>query len=338
MTKLVTQKRLAKILRREAERRRAAELPYAPTEIYIDPCNACDLRCTFCPQSSWGERRRGLMPFELYERVIEQAVELRPQRINLFCYGEALLHKEIGRMIRHAADRGLWVRIHTNAKTLDRDKARMLIESGLSEIRFSFDTADKALYNRLRVRSDFDTVLGNIHAFIDLKKEMGASQPLVFLQEMIPFREGQPPENTEPYRQLFAGRDVIFNARYMHNFAGGSIEHEFAGLKAEGHSPCRELYRRLVVTFDGKVHACCLDAEGHNIIGDLSQGDTIASAWNSPAMQNLRRLTGAGQVAGLLPCQDCDQLRRTRKEVRGAKKLLGTVVWNAVRLFSGKAP
>jgi hypothetical protein len=55
-------------------------------------------------------------------------------------------------------------------------------------------------------------------------------------------------------------------------------------------------------------------------------------------MQNLRQLTGAGQVAGLLPCQDCDQLRRTRKEVRGAKKLLGTVVWNAVRLFSSKAP
>lgn len=123
MTTLVTQKRVAKILRREAERRHAAELPYAPTEIYIDPCNACDLRCTFCPQSSWGERRRGLMPFELYERAIAQAVELRPQRINLFCYGEALLHKEIGRMIRHAADRGLWVRIHTNAKTTFQPKA-----------------------------------------------------------------------------------------------------------------------------------------------------------------------------------------------------------------------
>lgn len=336
MGRLITHKVIARFLRREAERRHAIIVPCAPAEIYIDPSNACDLRCTFCPQSNWGKRRRGLMPFELYARAIDQAAELKPRRVNLFCYGEALLHKEIGRMIRHAVERGLWVRIHTNAKSLDSNKARMLLESGLSEIRFSFDTADRELYNRLRVRSDFDIVLSNILSFIDLKKELGYSHPLIHLQEMVPFEEGKEPQNTTEYQKLFADKDVIFDARYMHNFAGSSAESQFVGLRVQGKSVCRELYRRLVVTFDGKIHACCLDAEGHNIIGDLAKGDSIESAWNSPAMQKLRHLTGTGQVQNLLPCKDCDQLQRTRRAMPLGRKILGSIAWTTVRFFSGR--
>ncbi|HEC17291.1 MAG TPA: radical SAM protein [Sedimenticola sp.] len=331
--RLITQRKLAGILRREAERRGAGFLPFAPSEIYIDPCNACDLRCTFCPQSNWGGRRRGLMSRELFELAIEQAVELRPQRVNLFCYGESLLHKDIAEMVRHAAGRGLWVRIHTNARSLDADKARRLIESGLSEIRFSFDTPDRELYNRLRVGGDFDAVLANIRGFIRIKQELGAVLPRVYLQEMIPFEAGKKARNSEAYRRLFEGRDVIFSARYMHNFAGASQEAGFAGLQAVGESPCREIYRRLVVTFDGKIHACCLDAEGHNIIGDLSRGDTIASAWNGGAMRDLRRRTSTHKLEGLDPCQHCDELRRNRRPVKLSRRLVGGLAWYAVKPF-----
>ncbi len=233
-------------------------------------------------------------------------------------------------MVRIATDKGLWVRIHTNAKTLDAEKAKKLIESGLSEIRFSFDTADKETYNKLRVRSDFDTVLENIHQFIRIKKEMGAENPVVNLQEMIPFSPGKVPENTEAYKNLFKGCDVIFRARYMHNFAGASAEKEFAALETSGSSPCRQIYKRLVVTFDGKVHACCLDAEGHNIIGDISKGDTIASAWNSEAMQNLRHLTNTRQIAGLKPCENCDQLYQNRKPMGKKKKFIASLIWKFV--------
>ena len=324
---LVTNHATRRRLTREAMRRGATVLPYSPHVIYVDPSNVCDLRCTFCPQSRWGQRKRGLMSYELFQRILDEVVELKPHRLYLFCYGEALLHKRIFDMIRNATDRGLWVRIHTNAKSLDETKAKQLLESGLTELRFSFDTADRELYNRLRVRSDFDLVVGNIRRFLRLKQEEGREFPAVHVQEIVPFVPHKLPQNTDAYRELFKGHAVTFDARYMHNFAGGSSESDFEVVESEGQSQCQQIYTRIVVTFDGKMHACCLDAEGHNIIGDLMAEDTIASAWNGPAMQHLRQLTNERQLAGLKPCENCDILRADQTRSSFAKTLIGRLYW-----------
>ena len=155
--KLVTNNSLRGALYRHAVRRQAVRLPYSPFTIYIDPCNACNLRCTFCPQSDWGSRQRGQMDFSLFQKVISEVIELKPSRLFLFCFGEATMNKKLPRMIRLASDAGLRVRIHTNAFAMDEELARSLIDSGLSECVFSFDTPDAELYNRLRSGSDFKT-------------------------------------------------------------------------------------------------------------------------------------------------------------------------------------
>lgn len=325
---LYTNKKARRFLYKEAMHRRAEVVPYSPFEIYIDPCNACDLRCTFCPQSSWGERARGVMEWEFYERVLAEVVELRPRMVNLFCYGESLLHKRIFDMIAKAVGAGLGVRIHTNAKSLDEEKAAQLLESRLTELHFSFDTAVREDYNRMRVRSDFDLVIGNIRRFLQMKEDGGYTSPRVYMQELVPYDPDVPLANSDDYRDLVKGFDVQFTARHMHNFAGGSKEEEFAHRRDEGHSQCNQLYSRIVVTFDGKVHACCLDAEGYNIVGDLSAGDTLAQAWNSRRMQRLRRLTNEGKVEGVKPCDDCDFLRRSPdKTPHLHERLIAKALW-----------
>lgn len=308
----------------------ATVLPYSPQEIYIDPSNACDLRCTFCPQSNWGQRQRGQMLYDLFERLLIEVVQLNPSRLNLFCYGESLLHKRLPEMIRAAVDRGVWVRLHTNAKTLDETKAKALLEAGLSELHFSFDTADKVLYNQLRVRSDFDLVYGNIRRFLHLKQSAGYSHPLVFAQEMFPYNSRKKPKTSKSYRELFDGFDIHFSPRYMHNFAGSSAESNFPGMEPEGESQCPELYRRIVINFDGQVHACCLDAEGHNIVGDVAKGETIASVWNNLAMQRLRQLTNERVLDGLRPCDTCDIIRRKKRSLPPLhKRWFEDFLWHA---------
>ena len=73
---LVTSNALRGLLYREAVRRRASRLPYGPFTVYLDPCNACDLRCTFCPQSNWGHRSRGQMSWEMFTRAIDEIIDL----------------------------------------------------------------------------------------------------------------------------------------------------------------------------------------------------------------------------------------------------------------------
>ncbi len=180
----------------------------------------------------------------------------------------------------------------------------------------------------MRVGSDFDVVVANIHGFLEMKKAEGLSHPDVYVQELIPYQADVAAENSPEYRALFEGYDVTFDARFMHNFAGTSNEDNFAVREAEGESQCTQIYSRIVVTWDGKVHACCLDAFGDNIVGDLSQGDTIASSWNSEAMQRVRRLTNERKLEGLTPCDTCDVIRRKPKAERtGVKRLLAEAMW-----------
>lgn len=328
--KLVTNHRISRKLRYAAMAHKVEILPYAPLVIFIDPCNLCDLCCSFCPQSQWGKRERGFMSYQLFTEALNQAIELKPQRINLFCFGEPFLNKDIFRMIRYATERNQWIRMHCNAKSLDEDKARQLLKSGLSELRFSFDTPNKELYNKMRIGGDYDSTLENIIRFLTLQKEGGYRYPLVHLQEIVPFVPDQKPKNSRAYCGLFKGFDVNFQARYMHNFADVQIKSEFSQLKkqAGGKSPCQQIYSRIVIAFDGKIHACCLDSEGHNIIGDLTKGDTIASAWNGPEMQRIRRLTNQRALKGLKPCDTCDQLNMSIKVPRSRiKRLLMKALW-----------
>ena len=329
---LITSNALRGLLYREAVRRGAVRLPYSPFAIYLDPCNACDLRCTFCPQSNWGRRARGQMPWEIFTQAIEEIIALKPARLLLFCYGEATLNRRIPDMVRVAAERGLHIRMHTNAFGLTAEKARALIEAGPHEVRFSFDTADGELYKRMRQGSDFDTTLTNIRRMIEIRDELGASRPVFYLQELVPCTRGMgKPANTQAYMGLFEGLNVKLRAKFMHSFAGQGSEKQFPMGRGAGASHCSQLYRRIVVNFDGKIHACCLDPEGHNIVGDLARGDTIAGAWNGPAMVALRERTCRGDVADLPPCDKCEMLRRGRRpRMFWLRRAAASLIWKLV--------
>lgn len=331
--RLVTNNVLRGLLYREALRREATRLPYAPFTIYLDVCNACNLACTFCPQSHWEGRPRGRMAWEMFERALPQVAELKPARLFLFCYGEATLHDRIADMVKAAVDAGLRVRLHTNAAGLTEAKALALIEAGLQECRFSFDTADRDLYERMRVGSRFDRTVANIRRMVELRGGARRRKPVFELQELVPYVSGARAANTEAYRKLFQGLDVRFTAKFMHSFAGQGSEKTFAGRRAEGRSQCSQLYRRIVVNFDGKVHACCLDPFGYNVVGDLAAGDTIAAAWNSPRMAQLRERTNRGDVRGLRPCHSCEML--TRAEPRARQGLTGVLAVTAWRWAAG---
>jgi hypothetical protein len=267
------------------------------------------------------------MEYKLFETALAEASLLRPDRVNLFCYGEATLHPEIGRMIKATVDAGLRVRIHTNAFDMDEKRIRAILEAGLTEVHFSFDTADADLYNRMRVRSNFDTVVGNIRRFLQMKKDGNYQHPVVYCQELIPYVAGAEPQTTEAYRNLFAGENVIFDPRFMHNFAGGAKEKNFKFLKKQGVSRCAEIYTRIVVTFDGKMHACCLDAEGYNIAGDLSQGDSIIDGWNGEAMVRLRKLTSERKLKGLTPCDKCHVVNGKAPKHNPMRVVVGWSLW-----------
>ena len=92
----------------------------------------------------------------------------------LHSWGEPLLHPRIIDMIDYATERRLWTELSTNATRLDEEMARRVLASGLRRIYLSMDGLTKETYEKVRVRGNFETVLGNIERFLDLKHALGS--------------------------------------------------------------------------------------------------------------------------------------------------------------------
>ena len=79
-------------------------------------------------------------------------------------FGEPLVDKELGTRIKAAKGLGLKVSTFSNGSLLTEDKARMLIESGLDELKFSIDSHRPEVYEQIRKGLKFQNVLENVRA------------------------------------------------------------------------------------------------------------------------------------------------------------------------------
>ena len=69
--------------------------------------------------------------------------------------------------------------------------------------------------------------------------------------------------------------------------------------------PCNQLWDRMVLTYDGKLSACCIDFEAEIIYGDISLS-SLKNAWNSMVMQKLRRDHLSGNIEEYSLCNQCN--------------------------------
>jgi radical SAM protein with 4Fe4S-binding SPASM domain len=77
---------------------------------------------------------------------------------------------------------------------------------------------------------------------------------------------------------------------------------KFFSLPRKKKSPCRDLWRILVVLWNGKVVPCCVDFEGNIILGDAER-ENLQKIFKGPAMKALRKSHLQKRLSGL--CEKC---------------------------------
>ena len=113
-------------------------------EVRIEVTNLCNARCVICPREKMTRPLRTMRNDTFFDLVM-QSFKLGAKMISPFGYGEPLLDPGLCEKISYCTSLGLKTFITTNASLLDCDKAFDLLNSGLSNIRFSFHgvTPDK---------------------------------------------------------------------------------------------------------------------------------------------------------------------------------------------------
>lgn len=257
-----------------------------------------------CPRGKGMTRPVGFMEFSLFERVIGEisrfSPKIRAKPLELYHFGESLLHPEIVRMVELAVRSGLQPVLSVNAPELSPPLAERLLRTGLPRLVLSLDGNDAASFARIRgARADFAVAVGNIRAAGEIRARVGSRTSIVV--RMIRMRE-----NTGQEQDFLATwRNRGFEAEVRDFFPWtepdltdlGEFERLPPGM------PCPFPWQYLVVQWNGDVVPCCRDLNAENRLGSVLE-TPLLEIWNGPAYRDFRRCMADGDNLSKL-CRRC---------------------------------
>ncbi len=281
-----------------------------PDRLYIETTNVCNLDCVMCPTGLHVlDRQKGHMKWDLFTMVID---EMAPhvKTTTLHIWGEPLLTPRLPEMIRYARERGIEVTLSTNATLLTEERARAIIDAGLSEIYLCLDGMKAATYEAIRKKADFEVTRTNIERFIEIRREAGGRLRVnVQIIEMEPTKA-----ETEEFRRYWTrpGVDHV-NVKAFDSW-GNQLkeinrlrdpEEDLPSLKDRYHCPL--LWYHCHVYFDGTVTCCDRDFGAKYPLGNVAEAGGVMKVWNGPKMQDLRRKHLARDLKDVPPCRACTE-------------------------------
>ena len=145
------------------------KFPPLPSVIRIEVTNGCDLKCIICDRKAM-KRKIGLMDFDLFKKIADNAIKCKIPVIGLNRFGEPLLNQNIVDMIRYCKKNGApYVELTTNGTKLSKELSAKLIKSGLDSIAISMDGFTKETYEAIRIGANFNDVKKNVRDLLELK-------------------------------------------------------------------------------------------------------------------------------------------------------------------------
>jgi radical SAM protein with 4Fe4S-binding SPASM domain len=279
--------------------------PHEPHLHQIEPTNHCPYTCVMCPRSKHMKRKTGFMDLGLYQKVMDEvatyAEPVRSREIELFHFGESLLHPEIQGMVGYASDHGLKITLSVNGPQLNPGLAQGILEKAPYKIIVSLDGNDQETYQAARGKNaDFAKALSNIETLISLRERM-RSGTLISVR-MIEMNINH--EQVQAFQKRWEGKNIEVEIRQF--FPWGEKEMVALG-KVEKYPPfmpCPFPWQYLVVQWNGDVVACCRDYNAVNTMGNVKDA-TLKEIWNSSRYEDFRQQMASGEFKNNPICPEC---------------------------------
>ena len=292
-----------------------------PLSLMIDPSNACNFKCVFCPTGDQElldqvGRPKGMMDLELFCKIIDGLVEFSQpvQVLHLYKDGEPLVNKFLPEMIAYAKSSKYVKRVETttNGSLLTPERSSALIAAGLDGIRISVYALDDSGYSKAtRSLTKFQNIQSNVASMYAKKSTdrpelhihckiidvgLSDSEKEQFLQTFSPISDSVHIDSimgwsSTPDRNLTLG---------MASELGMSGE-----VRINKRQACSEPFMKLVVNFNGLVSVCCVDWSLETIVGDV-RSESLYNIWNGEKLRAFRIKHLTNQRETLAACSSCD--------------------------------
>lgn len=191
----------------------------APPEwLILGVNNSCNLRCRMCdagtlnPETNFGANLMGakarMMPWDLYEEILDKLVAFSP-RIKLgFAYTEPLAWPFLARALAAARARGVYTHVTSNGLLLPR-MAEALCDAGCNALCISID-GPSDIHNRIRGKSDsYERAVSGI----EMVRARSRDVPVTVVTTITEWNTGHLAGHVETMADLdLAGLTIVHNS------------------------------------------------------------------------------------------------------------------------------
>jgi len=285
-------------------------------QLDLELFGGCDYACKMCPQSTGREREfLKSMPLDVFKKVVDDASQYGLEVVSLHGSGEPTMHKQMSECIKYVKNKNLSCYSFTNGFSLNEEKSKDIIESGLDLLRISAIGFDDASYSEWMNNGSYNTVRNNARRFVELNKELGGNTELHFYHLITD------DDNKEVELELYKKNwvDYIDGGQHevwlMHNWAGTYTDTPYSrSIKTKRTcgrpwSPILQVRAGGLEKHNAAVVACCmvLGRDSEAVLGHLDT-HSIEEVLNDKPLFNLRFAHETENFDSISYCKKCDQL------------------------------
>ena len=273
-----------------------------PPYLLIEPVSACNLRCPFCFQTDKSFTKKpfmGVIDFEFFKNVIDQANELETGAITIASRGEPTMHKKIIEMLEYinTKENIFEVKLNTNGTFLNDKICHAVFKNNVTQIIISSDHYIKEDYERLRLGSNFEKVVENVDLLFNIREKF---YPNSLTEIRISGVDNERNLNREKFRDFWIKRCDHVSAGYPLE-RWNTYENE---PDINTKDPCENLWDRMYIWFDGKVNPCDADYKSYLSYGSAKKY-SLKELWSNKIISKTRNQHLNNDRTKINPCDRC---------------------------------
>ena len=272
-----------------------------PPYLLIEPVSTCNLRCPFCFQTDKTFTKKpfmGVMDFDFFKSIVDQADELETGAITIASRGEPTMHKKFVDMLEYVNTKKniFELKVNTNGTFLNEEKCHAIFKNNVTQLVVSSDHYIKEDYERLRLGSNFEKVVENVDMLFNIRKK---HYPDSLTEIRISGIDNEKNLDREKFKKFWIKRCDHVSASYPLE-RWNTYENEIDNIK----DPCENLWDRMYVWFDGKVNPCDADYKSYLSYGSAKEYD-LKDLWNNKILSKTRNQHLNNKRQTINPCDRC---------------------------------
>jgi len=273
----------------------------APLHLIIEPTSVCNLRCIMCFQQDKSFRSKehmGEMSLDLFKKIIDETSDIGVYALTLGTRGEPFLNKNLVKFLEYASNKNTFfdIKLVTNGTKMTSEDIHGVFNAGINIIQFSIDACDKDLYERIRVRGDFDIVLSNIKKTVKIREKYYPDSKAEIRVSGVKFLDEQDADRFNEFWSKIV--DVVVLVRPQERV------NTYSNVVASHHEPCDFLWERLNIWHNGVVNPCDEDYKSMLSPGKFPDS-SIKNIWLGDNMNKMRNMHINDERIRLNPCDKC---------------------------------